>query len=216
VWTLLCTEAAILHESYGHRNLTSLVKDLKAAGIPIKHLQRYLHAHKCKYCDANLGRASYFCKSAKQPGGEELVLSTIVDPLSPATPIMQTLANEHAKMADLEATVKQLGTIEDAEPNCSPAGTDLRIDWADACSLSRTGERYFLLIVDKDTEYLANFNTKSRVSDDMVEYCVQNHIILQTVVAYNHTMQARVEGAIGYVKQHSRVAMLAANVPSRF
>jgi hypothetical protein len=53
-------EAAILHESYGHRNPTSLVKDLKAAGIPIKHLQRYLHAYKCKYCDANLGRASYY------------------------------------------------------------------------------------------------------------------------------------------------------------
>jgi hypothetical protein len=193
---------------------------------------------------------------------------------SQATPITQTLANEHEvtsappkdtmlrpfntvmnqgplakelayKMAYLEATVKQLGTIEDDEPNCSPAGTDLRIDWADACSPGRNGERYFLLIVDKDTEYLANFNTKSRhnpvdllrayvnttgkrprylrldgakefVSDDMVEYCVQNHIILQTVVAYNHTMQARVEGAIGYVKQHSRVAMLAANVPTRF
>jgi hypothetical protein len=57
---------------------------------------------------------------------------------------------------------------------------------------------------------------KEFVSDDMVEYCVQNHIILQTVVAYNHTMQARVEGAIGYVKQHSRVAMLAANVPTQF
>ena len=267
-------EAAILHASFGHRNPTSLVKDLKAAGIPIKHLQRYLHAHKCKYCDANLGRASYYCKSAKQPGGEELVLSTIVDPLSPTTPITQTLANQHEvtsmpptdtmlrpfktvlsqgplakelahKVADLQATVKQLGTTEDAEPNCSPAGTDLRIDWADACSLGRNGERYFLLIVDKDTEYLANFNTKSRqnpvdllrayvnttgkrprylrvdgakefVSDEMVAYCVQNHIILQTVVAYNHTMQARVEGAIGYVKQHSRVAMLAANVPTRF
>jgi hypothetical protein len=79
-------EAAILHKSYGHRNPTSLVKDLKAAGIPIKHLQRYLHAHRCKYCEANLGRASYYCKSAKQPGGNELVLSTIVDPLSPNTP----------------------------------------------------------------------------------------------------------------------------------
>ena len=129
-------QAAILHESYRHRNPTSLVKDLKAAGIPIKHLQRYLHAHKCKYCDANLGRASYYCKSAKQPGGEALVLSTVVDPLSPTTPITQTLANEHEvtsapptntmlrtfktvlsqgllvkelahKMADLEATVKQ-------------------------------------------------------------------------------------------------------------
>ena len=103
--------------------------------------------------------------------------------------------------------------------------------------------------MDKDTEYLANFNTKSQHNPvdllcayvnttgkrprylrvdgakrirkwchsrcDMVEFCVQNHIILQTVVAYNHTMQARVEGAIGYVKQHSRVAMLAANIPTR-
>ena len=34
--------------------------------------------------------------------------------------------------------------------------------------------------------------------------------------AYNHTMQARVEGAIGYVKQHSRVSMLAVNVPTRW
>jgi hypothetical protein len=90
-------EAAILHESHGHRNPTSLVKDLKAAGIPIKHLQRYLHAHRCKYCDTNLGRASYSCKSksAKQPGGDELILSTIVDPLSPRMHITQTLANEH-------------------------------------------------------------------------------------------------------------------------
>ena len=112
-------------------------------------------------------------------------------------------------------------------------------------SLREEGLRYKFLVVDKDTEYLANFNTKSRhnpvdllrayinttgkrprylrvdgakefVSNDMVEYCVQNNIILQTVVAYNHTMQARVEGAIGYVKQHSRVAMLTANVPTRF
>ena len=44
----------------------------------------------------------------------------------------------------------------------SPAGTDLRIDWADACSLGRHGERYFLLVVDKGTEYLANFNSKTR------------------------------------------------------
>ena len=147
------------------------LKDLKVAGIPIKHQQQYLHAHKCKYCDANLGRASYYCKSAQQPGGDELVLSTIVDQLSPATPITQTLANEHEvtsaapmgtmlrpfktvmnkgplgkeladKMDSLEATVKQLGTIEDAEPNCSPAGTDLQIDWTDACSLGRNCARY--------------------------------------------------------------------------
>ena len=66
------------------------------------------------------------------------------------------------KIAALEATVEQFGATEDSKPNCSPAGTGLRIDWADACSLGRNGERYFLLVVDKETEYLANFNTKSR------------------------------------------------------
>jgi hypothetical protein len=87
--------ATILHESHGHCNPTSLVKDLKAACIPIKHLQHYLHAHRCKYCEANLGHTSYYCKSAKQPGGDELILSTIVDPTSPHMHITQTLANEH-------------------------------------------------------------------------------------------------------------------------
>jgi len=87
-------------------------------------------------------------------------LSTIVDPLSPNTLITQTLANEHEvtsapptgsmlrpfksvmkqgplgkELADKIAAVEQLGATEDSKPNCSPAGTDLRIDWADACSL---------------------------------------------------------------------------------
>jgi hypothetical protein len=68
----------------------------------------------------------------------------------------------------------------------------------------------------KRPRYLRVDGAKEFVSDDMVEYCIQHNIILQTVVAYNHKMQARVEGAIGYVKQHSRVAMLAANVPTQF
>ena len=65
-------------------------------------------------------------------------------------------------IASLENILAQSNVIGESRPNCSPAGTDLRIDWADACSLGRNGERYFLLVVDKDTEYLANFNTKSR------------------------------------------------------
>jgi len=51
---------------------------------------------------------------------------------------------------------------DDCDTHHSPAGTDLRIDWADACPLGRHGERYFLLVVDKGTEYLANFNSKTR------------------------------------------------------
>ncbi len=92
-----------------------------------------------------LGRASNYCKFAKQPRGDELVLSTIVDPLSPNSPMTQTLANEHEvtsapptgsmlrpfksvmkqgplgkelvdKIAAHEATVEQLGTTEDSKP----------------------------------------------------------------------------------------------------
>ena len=57
---------------------------------------------------------------------------------------------------------------------------------------------------------------KEFVSDEMVAFCTTEKIVLQVVVTYNHTMQAKVEGAIGYVKQHSRVSMLAANVPTRW
>jgi hypothetical protein len=57
-------------------------------------LRRDLHAHRCKYCESNLGRASYYCKSDKQSGEDELILSTLVDPLSPHIHITQTLSNE--------------------------------------------------------------------------------------------------------------------------
>jgi len=53
-------------------------------------------------------------------------------------------------------------------------------------------------------------------SDEIKEYCADNDVVLQLVVAYNHTMQARVKGAIGCVKQHSRTSLLHANKPTRF
>jgi len=53
-------------------------------------------------------------------------------------------------------------------------------------------------------------------SDEIKEYCANNDIVLQLVVAYNHTMQARVKGAIGCVKQHSRTSLLHADKPTRF
>ena len=44
----------------------------------------------------------------------------------------------------------------------SPPGNDLRMDWADACSLDRSQylDRYFLLILDKGTEHWATYPTK--------------------------------------------------------
>jgi len=48
----------------------------------------------------------------------------------------------------------------------SPPGTDLRMDWGDACSLGCLPRlnRYFLLVVDEGTEYSGFFPTKTRTS----------------------------------------------------
>ena len=125
------------------------------------------------------------------------------------------------------------------------AGTDLRMDWEDACSLGNDGEQYFLVIVDKGTEHVVTFNTKTRsdpvdllaeyititkrtpkflrvdgakefVGSKMKDFCHLHHITLQIVTSYSHTMQARVEGAIGIIKQHSRIALSTSNAPTRF
>jgi len=47
-------------------------------------------------------------------------------------------------------------------------------------------------------------------------FCSGNDIILQSAVAYNHTIHCRVEVAIGCSKQHGQVALVCANAPTRF
>ena len=49
-------------------------------------------------------------------------------------------------------------------PLFSPPGTDLRMDWGDACSLGCLPDLnwYFLLVMDNDTEYFVSFPTKTR------------------------------------------------------
>jgi len=105
-------------------------------------------------------------------------------------------------------------------PLFSPHGTDLRMDWGDACSLGCLPDlnRYFLLVMDKGTKYFVSFPTKTRTSplallkqfvtltgrkirflridcakefqsEEIREYCADNDVVLQLVVAYNHTMQ---------------------------
>jgi hypothetical protein len=124
---------------------------------------------------------------------------------------------------------------------------DVRMDYADACHIGRSGNRYFLLFVDKTTEYVQNYNTKTRSnptplallksfiaftgkvprylrmdgakefhSAEMLDFCRDNKIVIQPVIAYNHTAMCRVESYIGVVKSHARIGMLNAHVPLRF
>jgi len=87
-------QAQILHESGGHRNARDTYRDLEAAGEKVHHLKRYILAHQCKWCQSNLGRKTYHCQKARQPGGD-LEISTIVDPQNPKTMLTETLAKIH-------------------------------------------------------------------------------------------------------------------------
>jgi hypothetical protein len=98
---LMCTishtrqkQSQILHESDGHRNARDTFRDLEATGVPVHHLKRYILAHKYKWCESNLGRKSYYCQKARQPGGD-LEMLTIIDPLNPKIKLTETLANIH-------------------------------------------------------------------------------------------------------------------------
>jgi len=76
--------------------------------------------------------------------------------------------------------------------------------------------KQYIATTGRKPQYLYVDNAKEFNSQEMVDYCKDNDTILQPVVAYNHTMQARVEGAIGCSKQYSRVAIVSANMPTRF
>jgi hypothetical protein len=59
-------------------------------------------------------------------------------------------------------------------------------------------------------------NAKEFHSEEMLTFCRDNGIIIQPVVAYNHTAMCRVESYIGVVKSRGRVGILNASVPLRF
>ena len=138
------------------------------------------------------------------------------------TTILQCDFSGNTSVIDDGATSKA-----NTAPLSSPPGTDLCMDWGDACTSGCLPDlnRYFPLVMDKGTEYFVSFPTKTRSSplalleqfvaltgrkirylridgtkefqsDEVKAYCAENDVVLQLVVAYNHTMQARVEGAI--------------------
>jgi hypothetical protein len=55
-------------------------------------------------------------------------------------------------------------------------------------------------------------NAKEFHSEEMLAFCRDNGIIIQPVIAYNHTGTCRVESYIGVVKSNGRVGMLNTNV----
>lgn len=158
----------------------------------MQHLKRYILAHECKWCTANLGRKSYNCpKTDKLQGNFES--STIVDPENPQITLTPSLTNHHevttTPQAQLAFVPISLGSLTSATPIdveklqefsqtllpngishmekqgniFLPAGTDLRIDWADARSIGRSGERIvYLLWIKVQTPVSGELNTANR------------------------------------------------------
>ena len=333
-------QATNLHNSFGHPHNAALLKFVQHTGFECRYLKRYILAHQCSFCDANMGRRSnivshtpdkvlplpalppplttypncsftalcecsacvqskdrmglcqrrpgckcttcmaYYNKDgtwneawaswsvskpfwSPHPDKQWQPLLPSIDPHDLDTsPIgfIQALRRAVSSNSNLRAATADdsdlqftqlppsdvLFTEELADTlRTSEAGTDLRIDWADAASLGFDGEQYFLVVVDKGTEHVVTFNTKTRsdpvdlladyititkrvpkylrvdgakefVGAKMKAFCHRHNITLQIVTSYSHTMQARVEGAIGNIKQHSRIALSTANVPTRF
>ncbi len=113
--------------------------------------------------------------------GHNVGSSTHVATTGDSTDLQSTLL-PHSEVLLTEELADTLRTSE--------AGTDLRMDWTDDVSLGFDGEQYFLVVVDKDTEHVVTFNTKTR--SDPVDLLANYFTITKCV----HTIQARVEGGI--------------------
>jgi len=59
--------------------------------------------------------------------------------------------------------------------------------------------KQFVTLTGQKIRYLRIDGVKEFQSDKIKAYCAENNVVFPLVVAYNHTMQARVEGAIGCV-----------------
>jgi len=73
--------------------------------------------------------------------------------------------------------------------------------------------KQFVTFTGRKIRYLQMDGAKEFQSDEIEEYCADNDVVIQLelVVVYNHTIQARVKGAIACVKQYNRTSLLHAN-----
>ena len=211
-------------------------------GVSVQHLLPYINTYKCNACTANLGRRGYLLTPTSASITPDK--DTVTTPSQPTTFVI-TPEPIIAPAPLLPLSLPEVPIV------VTPASTfvapilDVRADFADSCQIGRSGDRWFLLMVDKTTEYVSLYNTKTRSnplallkeyltftgrkirylrmdnakefhSEEMLAFCRDNGIIIQPVIAYNHTGMCRVESYIGVVKSHGRVGMLNANVPLRF
>jgi len=82
----------------------------------------------------------------------------------------QSHFNENAALRNFNDT-PHAPVATQRDPNHPPPHTDLRMGWADACSLGQLPSlnRYFFPILDKGTEYWATYSCEKRGTGTQVE-----------------------------------------------
>jgi hypothetical protein len=146
------------HDSLGHLHSGNLSHSLKKMGIPTQHLTNIISNYQCNACDANMGRRGYLLKKPPVPvlwpvASDTLATSPVSAPV-PTTPTPTISPGSITSILDpdpspLEQDInfwKSLTTPPDLPT------LDVRMDYVDACHIGRSGNRYFLLFVDKTTE----------------------------------------------------------------
>jgi hypothetical protein len=161
-------EVQNLHNSFGHPNNQALLQHCQHAKIGTKYLKRYILSLECAFCQAALGRRSHIKRqraALPPPAATTPLPPTIVPDV-----FLHSFKESRLNLTNLTASAPVTITEELSNacatctvgPDTVPAYTDLRMDCGDACSLGRNGEQYFLLLVDKNTEYYFTFNTPTQ------------------------------------------------------
>ncbi len=117
-----------------HPNNQTLLQHCQYVKIVTKHVKWNIVSHSHTFCQVVLVNRSYLKK-----------------PWDPSEPVTIT---EQLSVECVTCTV-----VTDTPPGF----TDLHMDCGDGYRLGRNGERYFLLLVDKTTEYYVTFNTTCQV-----------------------------------------------------
>mmetsp|Transcript_62292 Transcript_62292/g.129202 ORF Transcript_62292/g.129202 Transcript_62292/m.129202 type:complete len:351 (-) Transcript_62292:1380-2432(-) len=130
--------------------------------------------------------------------------------------------------------------------SCYKVQHDLHVDYAHSISLGYRNEAYYLVMVIDGVDFmwaapsahksspealLESFLRHTNVSigririDDAGElsrsesfklWCASRNIVICATAGYNHTMQARAEGAVRITKEHIRCLLKTARMPHRF
>ena len=188
-------------------------------GVSVQYLLPYILSHKCNTCTTNLGQCGYLLKSTTPPITLDKDVDTTPTPLLPVVSVLTP-----APMTDVCVITTQSDLMTDSTFTLSSPETqllqtlvsdlvepilDVRVDFVDTCQIDRSGNRWFLLFVDKKTEYVSIYNTKTRSNP----LALLKEFLTFT---YNHTDMCRVESYIGVVKSHGHVSILNVNVTLRF